>query len=579
MKKYLLLLLFATSLNAQQHYPLIGWQTFSGAVVDYYARFDLIISRNYSESWIDAVRAINPNIILLHTWDWNTAQSPYMNNFPDEWWLKDYQGNYIYIYGGNTKMANLSTLCPTASASPYTGKRYVDYVATYLVDDLIGSAAMAKLDGLATDGVWGRSEMYWMWDDPEFAGVDINNNGVDDHAEMTLDQWLDYWQGGIDVLQQEIRNKIGYNKYLVVNSGNFHTWGRDQQNGIIDEKGDGFFNTKFDNDYYTEFKTLNVNPYKTVVDGIAYGANVGGIDSKNDWTGMRFGLVTSMFNDNYFSFQSTEASEHYWSHWYDEFELNLGQPTTGVYEFKPGLWAREFENGIAFANTDGTDKTLDSSELSQVYYYPVGNQNPSHNNGAQFTSYNFSGWITDGRYFGDGLILVTNPNTYIVSDIIIDNSNSATSPGQVSVILGTGTTQDSDCGKNAYYVRCSSWLNTYAYASSTSADQSEFKFTINVAGTYTLYEWHPADASFDNTVTMRLHDGTDHIIDQTINGGQWNKIGVYSLSTGTHSIFVYGEAGKTIAVDAIKWEFGETSTTPPPTAPPPPSNVTVEFVY
>ena len=64
------------AVNAQlpsHEYPLIGWQTFGGAVDDFYARFDLLVQRSSNESFVTSLKNINPNIKVVWTFDWNGA--------------------------------------------------------------------------------------------------------------------------------------------------------------------------------------------------------------------------------------------------------------------------------------------------------------------------------------------------------------------------------------------------------------------------------------------------------------------------------------------------------------------------
>ncbi len=567
----------AAPVQAQRHtYPLIGWQSFGGAIVDYYSRFDLIISRHTDVRWAQEMKRRNPDVLLVPTYDWNSAQSPFIPNFPEEWWLKKSNGDYVYAYG-TYKMANLSDMCPRAKSGPMAGMTYAEYLPIFLTE----LVDLSVFDGLATDGAWGHSEMYWMYNRPQFADVDIDANGVNDKQQMSKDAWLERWQNGMDTILNGLRARMPEGKLLIVNSGNYHNWGWEAQNGIIVEKLYGYFDDKFTYDYFQKFRAGKNIDFVTVADGLPYKTYPGLPErTKDDFQGMLFGLVTSMFNDVYFSFQNVEAGEHYWSHWYDEFELDLGMPIGPPKEIRTGLWVRFFQKGVAIANSNGQDHVATDadlrrfSEYSGPYYRFRGGQNPDYNNGAQFTSVELQGMKLDNRYFGDGIILLNQPRT-VIADIIIDNSDSGTSPGSDPAELRNGFQQSQDCGNDGYTVRCSGWLNTYRTAEANPGSaRAIFRPTIGVAGLYDVYEWHPA---LSGGATKVIHyvvskDGQkSFVVNQQQNSGRWNKLGTFYFERGSNGrveISANGADG-VVAADAIKFvyvgEDADRDTTPPDT--------------
>ncbi|KAA3612239.1 MAG: hypothetical protein DWQ05_19775 [Calditrichaeota bacterium] len=575
----------SSTLNAQlpQHsYPLIGWQTFSGAVEDYYARFDMVITRNRHSGWADKLKQMNPTVSVIHTYDWNTAQSPYIDNFPDSWFLRDSQGNKISGYG-NYMMVNLSDVCPKATSGAMANMRYVDYLPTFLTE----LVDLNHFDGLATDGIWGRTGMAYMYNRDGFADVDIDNNGVNDHDEMSDSEWLNRWQGGIDVLMDKLRAKVGPNKLIIINSGTKHTWGWSKQNGIIVEKRRGFFNDKFDYDWFNNIKKYAVQPYVTLEDGMPYNSHPKkGYPSKDSFTEMRFGIVMAMFNDHYYSFQDIEASEHYWSFWYDEFDVDLGRPTGPPREIRPGLWVRFFDNGCAIGSCNGQSQSASANDLTQFseysgpYFRFKGGQNPGFNNGKQFDSIDLHGTKIDGRYFGDGIILLKKP-FIVVSDIIIDNSPTGTSPSSTLAKLSTGFEQYKECYVDGYVLSCKSWLDTYETAISYGSGTAVFRPTISISGYYKVYEWHPRLSGMASNVKHRVQsaDGSqDFTINQQQNSGQWNEIGRFKFSNGTNGFVEIQTDGSNgaVAADAIKFVFDDYGADRDFESPNPPGNITIE---
>ncbi len=301
-----LFILFNTSFaqSPKHNYPLIGWQTFGGAVDDFYARFDLLVTKSSSNGFVKRLKGINPDMLIVSTTDWNTGRD--IDNMPEEWWLRDSNGNVKIIYGG-FKMANLSDLCPKATRGAFSGMTYSEYLPVFLSSRI----DLTYFDGVGTNGVWGKDGMEWNWNRNEWSDIDIDNNGVNDHDEHSKDWFLTHWQGGLDVLMSKLRQMIGPNKLLLINSGTSHSWGWEESNGIIDEKLTSYSDTKFNLNYYKAIKNVSQKPFITVADGLPFYGNPNVPDeSKNDYIGMRFGLVTCMFNDIYFSFQNIRANAH-----------------------------------------------------------------------------------------------------------------------------------------------------------------------------------------------------------------------------------------------------------------------------
>jgi len=458
----------------------------------------------------------------------------------------------------------------------------------YLPIWLTQQVDMNVYDGLATDGVWGKSEMYWLYNGSQFANVDIDNNGVNDHSEHDKDWFLNHWQAGIDKMLVDLRQRIGNDKLIVINSGNRHDWGWSETNGIIVEKMEGYFDDKFSNDYFNNFKKLCPKPFISVADGLPHSSNPDmAKPTKDDFLGMRFGLVTCMFNDLYFSFQNLEADEHYWSYWYDEFDTDLGQPTGSPKEIRPGLWVRFFERGCAIAGVNGSPQTATNEDLCKFseYFGPYfrfkGGQNPDLNNGSQFDSVSLKGRIYDDHYFGDGIILLKQPLA-VIADIILDNSDSGTSPSNNPAALQDGFQQNSECSSNAYTVRCASWQDTYGYATASPGSATAvFTPNIGLAGSYQVCEWHPTfDGGASNVNYTIIHAGGQKNvkIDQNANGGRWNSLGSYFFNKGTNGKIIISASGANgiVSADAIKFVYGGTDSNRDISAPNPPGGVKIK---
>ncbi|KAA3662611.1 MAG: hypothetical protein DWQ10_02030, partial [Calditrichaeota bacterium] len=422
----------------------------------------------------------------------------------------------------------------------------------------------------------------------QFADVDINNNGVNDHDEMSDSEFLSRWQGCIDVIMQKLRDRIGPDKLLIINSGTKHRWGWDKQNGMIVEKRRGFFDNQFDSKWFGDIRKYAVKPYVTLEDGMPYNSHPKkGYPSKDSFTEMRFGIVMAMFNDHYYSFQDLEASEHYWSFWYDEFDVDLGQPTGPPHQISSGVWVRFFDKGAAIGSCDGAMHTASANDLTQFseyagpYYRFRGGQNPQVNNGQMFDSIELHGTKIDGRYFGDGIILLKQPHI-VLSDIVIDNSASGTSPASVQAELSSSFEQSSDCYVDGYVLSCKSWLDSYETAVSYGSGTAVFRPTINITGFYRVYEWHPNISGTSSNVQYKVQsaDGVQTFtVNQQQNSGQWNELGRFKFSNGTNGyveIIADGASGA-VAADAIKFVFDDYNTERDFEAPAAPAKVQVQI--
>ena len=614
----------AQALNLGRDYPLIGWQAFTGAVDDFYARYSLLVYRDSSEQRVERLKALNPEMKVVWTFDWNACEIGSEVDCADEWQLRDSQGNRLAAYGTNpnqSPMMNMSTFAPVGSGGSYPGLTYLEAIPEIFEDMANLYCTNGKndcFDGWGTNGVWGDTpgaNYEWLYDS-RYKDVDIDLNcpanggsgtwpACEDHNQFTRAQWIDHWQGGIDSFMLELRKRLdaaetatGSPKLLIVNSGTTHTWAWPQTNGIVDEKLIHYFDDNFDNDYWFKFNANGHQPLYSVADGMPpnYAPDISDDESgKEAYRYMRFGLVTSMFNDIYYSFQDKNtnnpfsrwsngndvAQEHYWSFWYDEFDANLGKPTSDALKIEDGLWVRFFERGAAIASTNGVTQTATDAQLRSFaaydgpYYRLQGGQDAQFNNGSQFNSVVLEGYLDESkkpvRRYGDGILLYKQ-STVLVADIIIDNAYQGTSPGSAAAVLSSDFTQHgaksgcTDVGTNYYTLRCSWNPGSYAFATGPAGTASTATFApaIGFGGNYEVFEWHPslnAGGEANEVLhTIEHGDGTTKVlVDQTINSGQWNSLGVFRFETGKSGavILTAEKSSGTVLADAIKFVYVE----------------------
>ena len=176
-----------------------------------------------------------------------------------------------------------------------------------------------------------------------------------------------------------------------------------------------------------------------------------------------------------------------------------------------------------------------------------------------FSSVSFSG--------NDGIMLFIEQTT-LVTPIIIDNiAVNMTSLGQSPAQYSGNWTQvrwidNADKSKTGYALGISWGREQYTYAFTSGAGEARYQPKINVSGKYEIFEWHP-DVSRDgngspcNNVKLSVtYAGgtTEKTIDQSVNYGKWNSLGVFNFSTGTSGrVILKAPGGCTAASDAIQF--------------------------
>jgi hypothetical protein len=161
----------------------------------------------------------------------------------------------------------------------------------------------------------------------------------------------------------------------------------------------------------------------------------------DDYQWARYGLCSCLMHNGFFCYSNHEA---YYGHpiaWFDEFDYDLGQPTTGPFTiddppYQDGCYLREFENGLAVVNprTDPSADPDGSPTAGQRFPVVVilpdpgagnkwqlldaadySNQDPITNNGADVTQITLDP--------GDGRIIRRVPDLIIVQDNGSDSGN------------------------------------------------------------------------------------------------------------------------------------------------------------
>lgn len=286
------------------------------------AKYDLAIlnmaAQNNPQN-LKKIKELNPKIILLaYTSNVETLNSLLKDNEPsgsgiwhqlnsglrDEWIIKKYTGEKVNLWKDNNLM--------NPYIKSWDGKRYGDYLADFLIEKVL---ATGYWDGLFFD----TTSQTIAWLSPD---IDINNDGYKD-SETTINQ---LWQDGQFYFFRKLREKIG-NKYLIVTNGDLEVF--DYVNGRMfegfPEYWEGGWNKQMkkyyilgESGYYPRVNIINSDTENT--------------GNKYDYQSMRFGLTSALLGDGYYNFESgTESRTTLW--WYDEYDVDLGQPTGRSFNF------------------------------------------------------------------------------------------------------------------------------------------------------------------------------------------------------------------------------------------------------
>ncbi|MCC6581858.1 MAG: hypothetical protein IT440_15605 [Phycisphaeraceae bacterium] len=607
MKKILLILvLCSTSALAQianHHYPRIGAFQFGSGTPWWHARFDLINTGQTSTGFAAAVKALNPDCIILPTRDWNAGPFSYGYDIPNEWKTKHADGSFISLYTESDFYMDLTDYCPLGTTTSFAGLRYNEALAAWHV----GLVNMSYYDGLATDG---------LWNSPNSANndIDLDRNGLNDYNEGGKGgSWVDdQIESGLNEILARARALIGSNKVILVNSGGMHTYGWTNTNGMLKEHSVFFYSlgdVTYNVDTYLDFIATAPTPHVMLIDGednVNMPNHVEGRPEKN-YAQMRFWLGFTLMGDGYFSFSPDE--QHMYTLWYDEFNLDLGYPKNAANKFRTGaggeggLYARFFDRGVVIFNGTGTNQTVSDANLQALsgyagpYYHFRGGQDPTVNNGQQFSSESVAGATATiagnvGSVYGTSLILLTEPDT-VIADVIVDNWRHGTSPGSDSARFygtWTGLPRDGDESGGDYYSLRDRFfedpgdpatLYGYAYtAAGSGADSVVFRPTFGLSGYYRVYEWHGWLGASESAVTegtnvpykIYYNGGTETVtVNQSTNFGAWNYLGRYAFAAGSsNNIRVSDAANGSVMADAVRFVYDGASSTPdvtPPAAP------------
>lgn len=545
-------------------YPRISIFHFGSAPAEWYAKFDVI--RGATGAY-ERIKSINPNAVTFISRDWNVWE---LNEAaPKEWFVRDSNGDKVMT--GYGYLMDISDYCGTSSS--YNGKKYNEYLGNHAIQQVNNS----RFDGYFCQGVW---------DHPHGTqDVDLDKNGVNDWDEHGR-SWLENkWKAGIHKVTTVIMEEFKTNgKLLILNSGRFHDFEWENSHGLMMEHvRASVFNFNYFKRIYDKWMKVAPEPHV-----LFFQARM---KYKNMFREMRYLLTTILLGDGYFSFADVKSGEHNYAKYYDEYDLNLGYPTSSAKQLSNGCWIRFFDNGISITNSSGSAQTVTNNDLqnfsfySGPYYRFMGGQEPNVNDGSQFSEITLFGEKTSIGENGDGIILLKTPMV-VISDLILDDSDAGTSPGSESAKFTGQWTFDFDSGEDFYSLCFKPWRELYkaAYSEQGQGDNSATYIpNFGVAGKYEVFEWHGRlGGSSDQatnvpyTITYRGGKTVSGTYDQSKNYGKWNRLGLFAFDKGSEGkITITNKSNGIVIADAFKFVH-ESSINLDNESPAPPKNVRIK---
>jgi hypothetical protein len=522
-------------------YPRRMIYHFGEAPAEWYAKFDISISGVEYEK----TKEINPTTLTFARRDWNGWEID--ENAPQEWYVRDTEGQIVDMsYGQLLDISDYSGRSPA-----YDNLKYNEYI----IEDTIQRTSDPIYDGFFCQGVW---------DHPYGTeNVDLDGNGINDWDEHGRDWLEEVWLAGVHKAVEGVAQNFAQNgKYLILNSGRFHDFEWENSNGLMLEHNGCMYSFRWFTGQYKDWMSVAPEPHLLLNDGWG--------ESKDEFTRMRFLLGITLYGDGYFSFSESGSGEHNYLGYYDEYDINLGWPTSEMQlvksrsgaENNQGVYVRFFDYGAVIVNVDEVAQTVTDADIQSVsgyegpYYRFQGGQDPQVNNGTLFDQVDLSGSADGDGYIGDAILLTKTPTT-MVTDLYIDDTHQNTSPGsQPAQLTGDWIQDDCECVDSAWTQGCKSWREQWDLAYTQPGDKhATYTPTIHVPGQYEVFEWHgniiDADEASNVQYTL-LHAGGSQsfTVNQQENQGQWNSLGVFDFeggTTGNITISAQGANGVVIA--------------------------------
>jgi len=323
---------------------------------------------------ISKLKKINPNIkvsvyILIQEINVNpkiVSASQFYQLINDQaqknnWWLKTSTGQNV-SYWPETWMINGSSTAPKTN-----GQNWSDYLPQLIYDQFLKND---EWDGVYFDNLWNQIS----WITPN---IDINGDGQAESKDA-IDQ---KWREGMSQILAKTHD-LAPNKIITANS--YYDYYNNLLNGRMHEQfphpNEGDWSSGMEHYLDSNFGLqppyfiLNVN-----LDNREFNA-------ATDYKNFRYGLSSALLGDGYYSFdKGSWGRDRFW--WYDEYNVYLGKAVSqpknlldpSSAEIKPGVWQRDFQNGLSLVNSTSTEQKI---TFVQEFEKIKGTQDKATNNGA-----------------------------------------------------------------------------------------------------------------------------------------------------------------------------------------------------
>lgn len=330
---------------------------------------DMEIQRRYPER-LELMRQINPDIILLvyitpqeiiedAATSWSVLRRELRSQIADEWFLTDARGHTL-SWWPKTQMLNVTNEAPLVS-----GKRWNSVLVDFVVTRLLSTGLW---DGVFYDNTWDNVTY--------FVGP---NTDIDMNQRTDSRAFADAaWQEGMTYIYDETRRRTD-DRFIIVGNGNTKAYTA-SLNGKLIENFLAFSWEPTVNQYKANHDHSVYRPQVNILNANTANGRI----SQSDYRHFRFGLMSALLEDGYYSFDYGDR-DHGQTWWYDEYGVNLGgaladaAPQNGASVYQADVWTREFEHGIAVVNATNDQKVI---ALPGEYEALRGTQDPVVNNGA-----------------------------------------------------------------------------------------------------------------------------------------------------------------------------------------------------
>lgn len=415
----------------------------------------------------------------------NSMRRRLYGGMDDNWWLESSGGGRLVWWPG-TWLLNVTDDCSSAG-----GKRWNEYLPEFVSREILNSGFW---DGVFYDNAWESAS--WL---PGGDEVDLNG---DNRAEAVRD--LDQkWRDGMNKIFRRTR-ELAPGKIVMGNGGKGYF---NYLNGVAIEHFHKADWVSAMNDYFF-ILGKSQTPAVSILN-----SNTDNTGRREDYSKMRFGLASALLGEGYYSFDyGDQAHNQLW--WYDEYGVFLGKPLNSAYnvgngstKFSPGVWRRDFRNGIVLLNSSSKAETI---SLNEEFEKIRGSQDRGTNDGSITKSVTIPA--------RDGLILMRRTEVNVISNF--QNGSYTRVFDMAGKVKKTGFFTYEEKYKPGSSIATAD-LDQDGGAESIVADSSKIEIWSKEGKKKTSF--YPYGEKYDKGINFAIgdlnHDGKQEIVTGTERGG------------------------------------------------------------